>query len=108
MMLPHIFVKQFFQAMIRLNSFFELKADADMEQVMALARELADKTLVEDGCMGYDVMQSLSNRRAMMFCETWLSEDHLKAHSLTPHFGRLVPLIKSLTVNGTRCDKFTF
>lgn len=94
--------------MIRLNSFFEVKADADMEQVLALAHELADKTLAEDGCMGYDVMQSLSNRRAMMFCETWLSEDHLKAHSLTPHFGRLVPLIKSLTVNGTRCDKFTF
>lgn len=58
--------------------------------------------------MGYDVMQSLSNRRAMMFCETWLSEDHIKAHMLTPHFGRIVPLIKSLTVSGTRCDKFTF
>ncbi len=94
--------------MIRLNSFFELKADADTSEVTALAKELTEKTLAEDGCLGYDVMQSLTGKRTMMFCETWQSEDHLKAHTLTAHFKRIVPLIKSLTVNGTRCDKFKF
>ncbi len=94
--------------MIRVNSFFELKPGCDMAEIGALLNELAEKSRADAGCIGYDVMCSLSNPRAMMFCETWRSQQALDAHAATPHFTRIVPLIKASTVAGTKVNKFEF
>ena len=94
--------------MIRVNSFFELTPGCDMAEIGALLSELAEKSRADAGCVGYDVMCSLSNPRAMMFCETWQSRQALDAHAATPHFTRIVPLIKACTVAGTKVNKFEF
>jgi len=94
--------------MIRVNSFFELKPGCDMAEIGALLSELAEKSRADAGCVGYDVMCSLSNPRAMMFCETWQSRQALDAHAATPHFTRIAPLIKACTVAGTKVNKFEF
>ena len=44
----------------------------------------------------------------MMFCETWQSQQAIDAHAATPHFTRIVPLIKASTVAGTKVNKFEF
>ena len=95
--------------MIRVNSFFELKPGCtDVLHMTHVWCELAEKSRADAGCVGYDVMCSLSNPRAMMFCETWQSRQALDAHAATPHFTRIVPLIKACTVAGTKVNKFEF
>ena len=94
--------------MIRINSFFEISDSTCIGEAIALGRELAEKSRAEAGCLGYEVMQSTTDPCTMMFCKTWQTDEHLTAHSSTPHFKRLVPLIKALTVNGTKCNKFKF
>lgn len=94
--------------MIRLNVFFEVKDGANVEEVKALATELVNKSLGDEGNVAYDLFFSATRPLVMMICETWQNEEVLKAHMASAHFTDLVPKIEALTKNGLKLEQFTF
>ena len=93
--------------MIRLNVFFTLKEDVSLEQVKALSDELVAKSRQDEGNKGYDLYQSTTNPRVMMFCETWESQEALDKHSAMPHFTYAVPKLNDLTVDCIHIESLT-
>ncbi len=94
--------------MIRVNSFFELKPGCDMAEISMLLNGSWKSRAPTPAALARDVMCSLASPRTMMFCETWQSQQAIDAHAATPHFTRIVPLIKASTVAGTKVNKFEF
>ncbi|WP_248447677.1 putative quinol monooxygenase [Sinorhizobium meliloti] len=51
------------------------------EAALGAAQEkLVAETLLEDGCLRYELHQSLDNGRVRIFVETWASEGQWRAH----------------------------
>lgn len=51
------------------------------EAALGTAQEkLVAETLAEDGCLRYELHQSLDDGRVRIFVETWASEDQWRAH----------------------------
>lgn len=51
------------------------------EAALGAAQEkLVAETLLEDGCLRYELHQSLDDGRIRIFVETWSSEDQWRAH----------------------------
>ncbi|MER9331901.1 putative quinol monooxygenase [Mesorhizobium sp. M0488] len=46
----------------------------------AAQEQLVAETLLEDGCLRYELHQSLDDGRIRIFVETWASEDLWRAH----------------------------
>lgn len=92
--------------MIRLNGFFEVKEGVAETQVKALADELVEKSLKDEGNHGYDLFHSATRPNVYMFCETWESDELLTKHSNSEHFTRLVPQIEALTKDGLHLERF--
>lgn len=81
--------------MIRLNIFMTV-GERHRAEIRMIADQLIEASLKDAGCKGYDFFQSITRPEVMMICETWESEEALKAHQETPHFKRLVPLLHTL------------
>lgn len=92
--------------MIRLNAFFVLKEDASLEELKAITDELVAKSRTDEGNLGYDLFQSTTNPRVMMFCESWENQEVLDKHSAAPHFTFAVPKIGEMTENGLKIERF--
>ncbi len=93
--------------MIRLNAFFEIKDEADVEKAVGLGRELVRESLKDKGCISYDLFRSTTRPEVIMFCETWNSPEELKAHSEADHFKRIVPQISALS-SAHKTEQFPF
>lgn len=64
-----------------------LKVNKD--KITALKKELAElqkQTRLEQGCISYDLHQSLDDEAVFMFYETWKSRADLDKHLHSPHF----------------------
>lgn len=94
--------------MIRLNVFFEVKEEVDMEQLNALCQELVEKSLADEGNIAYDYFVSGTRDGVMMICETWQNAKVLKTHMESAHFTTLVPQIEALTKHGLKLEQFQF
>ena len=94
--------------MIRLNVFFEKKESVKAEELNALCEGLVKKSLKDNGNVAYDYFVSGTRNGVMMVCETWQSEEVLKAHMATDHFTTLVPKIEALTKSGLKLEQFAF
>ena len=81
--------------MIRLNIFMTV-GERHRAEIRMIADQLIEASLKDAGCKGYDFFQSITRPEVMMICETWESEEALKAHQETPHFKGLVPLLHTL------------
>lgn len=81
--------------MIRLNAFIEVDATKRAE-VLALAKELVEKSTKEEGCIAYDIFESSTRPEVLMFCETWKDEAALNAHGKTEHFTTIVGKLQTL------------
>lgn len=92
--------------MIRLNAFFTLKEGVSLDEVLAVSNELVEKSRQDEGNKGYDLYQSTTNPRIMMFCESWDNQEVLDKHMQTPHFTTAVPKLTELTVDGLHLESF--
>ena len=92
--------------MIRLNAFFVLKEGVSLEEMKAVTNELVEKSRKDAGNKGYDLFQSTTNPRVMMFCESWESQEALDKHSAAPHFTYAVPKIGEMAVDGLKIERF--
>ncbi len=81
--------------MLRLNCFIQVSDECRCE-VLECAKRLTEASLLQDGCVAYDVFESATRRDVMMICETWRDQSALDAHSDSEVFAREVGWIKEL------------
>lgn len=81
--------------MLRLNCFIRVSDERRCE-VLECAKRLTEASLLQDGCVAYDVFESATRRDVMMICETWRDQSALDAHSDSEVFVREVGRMKEL------------
>lgn len=81
--------------MLRLNCFISVSAEHRAE-VLEAARRLTAASLLQDGCIAYDVFESATRSTVLMICETWRDQAALDAHSASDVFVREVGIMRSL------------
>lgn len=81
--------------MIRLNCFIRVDK-ANREEVLAAARRLTAASLLQEGCVAYDVFESATREDVLMICETWRDRAALDAHSASDVFVKEVGVMRSL------------
>ncbi len=91
--------------MIRLNVFIQVD-EKNHDAVVAAAKELVAASLKDQGCIAYDLFQSVTRPDVLMICETWADAASLSAHEAASHFTTLVPRIQSLAA--MKLEKFNF
>jgi quinol monooxygenase YgiN len=91
--------------MIRLNVFIQAK-EGKKDQLLAVAKQLVEKSLQDDGCVAYDVFASATRADVLMICETWRDAAALAAHSASAHFTTLVPEME--TLGSLKLEQFEF
>lgn len=82
--------------MIRLNCGLIAETEENRKKAIALATELVELSLHDDGCIDYDLWGSLTNTDRLVIYETWQDEASLNAHMASDHFRRLVPEIEKV------------
>lgn len=92
--------------MIRLNCGLIAETDEKRKKAIALATELVELSLHDEGCVEYDLLGSLTNTDRLLIYETWKDETSLKRHMESPHFRRLVPEIEKVAT--LTLEKFNF
>jgi quinol monooxygenase YgiN len=64
----------------------ELRIRPEMaEKALAEARKAVAATIKEDGCLSYDMHQSVNDPSRLVVVERWASRDALSRHLETPH-----------------------
>lgn len=58
--------------------------------VLALAAEVAPRSLAEPGCLGYEVLQGLDQPTTIVLIERYVDRAALDAHVHSPHYRELV------------------
>lgn len=92
--------------MIRLNVFLLLEDVQKKEALKFVATELVELSLREKGCINYGLFESCLVDNHMMICETWASEEDLKAHQESEHYKRLSPKLREIAT--LTVEKFNF
>ena len=92
--------------MIRLNVFYLIESDDNRAPFIEKATELVKLSREEDGCVAYDIFSSLTEKKHLMICETWRSNEDLEKHASSEHFKRIVPQLHELAKS--KLEKFYF
>lgn len=74
-------------------SQFEVK-ETNWEQFQAMARELAEETVKETGCVTFEWTRVDFSPELFDLVEIWESRDYWRNHHYTPHHLRLGPLMR--------------
>ena len=93
--------------MVRINSMFYVKNEADALQVKQMAQQLIEQSRLEEGNLSYDLFQG-STPICLLFCETWRDDDVFKAHLATPHYRSIMPRIQQMIVGEKELKIFEF
>lgn len=83
--------------MIRINCNLLIEESEKRSEIIKLATELVELSLHDKGCIGYDLLGSLTNDDRLMICETWESQKDLDRHMESEHFKRIVPQLQDLS-----------
>lgn len=68
----------------------------NLQEVLAIYRELVAATLQEPGCLRYELLALREDPCELMLAERWLSQEHLDAHTRTEHFIRAIDRLEAL------------
>ena len=66
--------------MIRLNCFISVTPEK-RELVLEAAKRLTAASLLQNGCIAYDIFESATRPNVLMICETWADKKALDDHS---------------------------
>lgn len=91
--------------MIRINVFFQVAAE-NRATALEIAKELVACSLKDNGCIGYDILESSTRNDVLMICETWKDAAALEEHGKTAHFTTLLPKLEKLS--SIKIEKFNF
>jgi quinol monooxygenase YgiN len=67
-----------------------------LDRVLELYGWLVAETRKEPGCVSYELLQRQDDPRELMLVEEWQSQEHLDAHTRTPHFVTIVAELDQL------------
>ncbi len=81
--------------MLRLNCFVSVD-EKNRQMVLDAAKQLTAASLLQDGCVAYDVFESATRPDVLLICETWRDQSALDAHSASPEFVAEVGTMSSL------------
>ncbi|WP_422376120.1 putative quinol monooxygenase [Roseibium sp.] len=59
--------------------------DKNRQQLISASQVCIEATRREDGCLSYDLHQSVSDPNTLVFVERWQDRQALEAHFATPH-----------------------
>lgn len=94
--------------MIRLNVFFELNDGVTPELFAGAAASLIEQSRADEGCVSYDLFQSTTRERVMLFCETWKDRAALDQHGSSAYFAEAMEVLKPLMKGEWKLEKFPF
>lgn len=92
--------------MLRLNVFISVE-DVNRAQVLDAAKELTAASVMEDGCIAYDIFESATRTSVLLICETWKDSETLAAHEVSASFIKNIAILKELT-KYIKIEKFEF
>lgn len=73
--------------------------EGKLKEILELYKELVEKTIVEPGCIKYELYQDINDPGVLTMIEEWESLEALDAHEKTEHFIRIFPMLKDLVTN---------
>lgn len=71
--------------MLRINCFISV-SEEKRALVLEAAKRLTAASLLQDGCIAYDIYESATRKEVLMICETWRDKAALDAHSASQVF----------------------
>lgn len=81
--------------MIKVVAKSNVKQDK-IEEFSRLAKESAEITVNEEGCIKYEMYQDENDETILTMIEEWESRDSLNKHMNSEHFKRIVPMMEEL------------
>ena len=91
--------------MIRLNVFISVE-NVNRANVFVAAKELTAVSVMEAGCIAYDVFESATRPNVLMICETWKDSETLSNHEKEAAFIKNIAILKEFTT--IKVEKFEF
>lgn len=73
--------------------------EGKFDEILKLYKELVGKTVIEPGCIKYELYQDINDPGVLTMIEEWESLEALDAHEKTEHFIRIFPMLKDLVTN---------
>ena len=80
--------------------------EGKVDKILELLKELVEKTVIEEGCISYELFQDLEDPKAIVFIEEWESEEALSKHMASEHFKRIVPQLNELREKTSEINKY--
>jgi quinol monooxygenase YgiN len=80
--------------------------EGKVDKILELSKELVEKTVIEEGCISYELFQDLEDPKAIVFIEEWESEEALSKHMASEHFKRIVPQLNELREKASEINKY--
>lgn len=71
---------------LRLNVFLSTADEQKRAEAIETARKLIEPSQKEDGCISYDMYESVTAPGEFIIVETWESQEALDRHMKQPHF----------------------
>lgn len=71
---------------LRLNVFLTAADEQKRAEAIATARKLIEPSQKEEGCISYDMYESVTTPGEFIIVETWESQEALDRHMKQPHF----------------------
>ncbi|MDR0850927.1 MAG: antibiotic biosynthesis monooxygenase, partial [Clostridiales Family XIII bacterium] len=72
--------------------------DGENENLVNTARELIEKSRLEDGCISYCLCAEFGTTNGYAIIEEWESREKVEAHAKTEHYLRIIPQLNALSV----------
>jgi len=91
--------------MIRLNVFISVE-NVNRANVFDAAKELTAVSVMEAGCIAYDVFESATRPNVLMICETWKDSETLSNHEKEAAFIKNIAILKEFAT--IKVEKFEF
>ena len=92
--------------MIKIVAKQIIRKDA-IETYHALAKELVEKSRMEESNISYTSNQSIADERVHCFVEIWKDQEAIDIHNATEHFQRIVPQFAALFDGPETVDLYT-
>lgn len=82
--------------MIKIVARRRIKAGCE-DAYLKLAREMAEASNAEDGCLGYSINRCCEDELLYTVIEYWKDQAAIDEHNKSEHFQRIVPQYEALT-----------
>ena len=92
--------------MIKIVAKMLVKADR-VEEFKDTAKELVEKSRVEEANIFYSLNVSTSNPRLLAFIECWKDQEAIDIHNATEHFTGILPKLGVMCEEGQPVELFT-